>query len=100
MKSPTIAWVPSTSRCNAGPNPPTDIAVSSSRTGILSAGSAARPLLAVSSAGPISLGTVPFAMVWPSEKYLPGLPVDTRSRYCSPTADTEWTLAVASIGIL
>jgi hypothetical protein len=39
-------------------------------------------------------------MVCPSLRYLPGLPSDTRSRYCSPIADTECTLATASTGIL
>ena len=99
-KSPTIAWVESTSRCSAGPNPPTDSAVSSSSLPILSLGNAASPRLAVSSAGPISAGTVPLVMVCPSRRYFPGFPLETRSRYCSPTADTEWTLATVSTGIL
>ena len=48
----------------------------------------------------ISLGTVPLVMVCPDDRNLPGFPVDTKSRYCSPTADTECTFATASIGIL
>lgn len=36
----------------------------------------------------------------PGGEVLPGLPAETRSRYCSPTADTECTLATASTGIL
>ena len=100
LKSPTIAWVESTSRCSAGPSPPTDSAVSSSSWPILSFGSTVKPRLAVSSAGPISLGTVPLVIVWPGEKNPCALPSDTRSRYCSPTADTECTLADASSGIL
>src|SRR5271167_2698395 len=36
----------------------------------------------------------------PGKFLLPGPPVDTRSRYCSPIADTECTLAEASTGIL
>ena len=56
LTSPTIAWVASTSRCSAGPSPPTACDVSSSSQAILSFGSTARPLLAASSAGPISAG--------------------------------------------
>ncbi|PQM46461.1 hypothetical protein C1Y40_03370 [Mycobacterium talmoniae] len=108
LKSPTIAWVESTNRCSDGPNPPTAWAVSSSSPPILSAGSAANPRLAVSKAGPIGDGTVlrgrPSANFWgmvcPGRKCCGGLPLDTRSRYCSPTADTECTFADASIGIL
>ena len=51
LKSPTIACEPSTNRCSDGPKPPTARAVSFSSTGILSAGSAASPLLAASRAG-------------------------------------------------
>ena len=93
LKSPTMAWVESTSRCNAGPRPPTDSAVSSSNCPILSFGSTVKPRLAVSRAGPISLGTVPLVMVCPGEKNPCALPCETRSRYCSPTADTECTFA-------
>ncbi len=100
LKSPTMAWVESTKRCRAGPSPPTDCAVSSSSWPIFSLGSTAKPRFAVSRAGPISAGTVPLVMVCPSARYLPGFPLDTRSRYCSPTAETECTLAVASVGIL
>jgi hypothetical protein len=99
-KSPTIDCVESTSRCSAGPKPPTACAVSSSSEAILALGSADKPRLAASSAGPISLGTVPLVMVCPGERNFPGLPVDTRSKYCSPIADTECTLADASTGIL
>ena len=49
---------------------------------------------------PNLLGTVLSVMVWPSLRYWPGLPVDTRSRYCSPMAETECTFADASTGIL
>ena len=70
LKSPAIAWVESTSRCSAGPSPPTAWAVSSSSAAILSLGSTASPRLAASSVGPISTGTVVLVMVWPGEKYV------------------------------
>ena len=83
-----------------GPTRRPPATVSSSSAAIFSFGSTASPWLAASSAGPISLGTVPLVMVCPSAKYWPGCRSDTRSRYCSPIADTECTLADASTGIL
>src|ERR1700727_3022809 len=97
-KSPTMDCVESTSRCSDGPNPPTANAVSSSSDAIFFLGRTDRPRLAASRAGPISLGTVPLVIVCPGEKNLPGAPVDTRSRYCSPIADTECTLPDESTG--
>ena len=51
--------VESTSRCSAGPKPPTAFEVSVSSWSIFSFGSTARPRFAESSAGPTSLGTTP-----------------------------------------
>ena len=96
----TNDWVLSTNFCRVGPRPPTAWAVSSSRFGILLAGIAASAALARSNAGPIGTGIVLLVIVWPASKYSPGLPADTRSMYCSPTAVTERTLALASTGIL
>ena len=100
LKSWASACVESASRCRDGPKPPTACDVSSNSDEIFSLGSTSSPWLAAASTGPISAGTVPLVMVCPLAKYVPGLPADTRSRYCSPTADTECTLAVASIGTL
>src|ERR1700727_3926591 len=99
-KSPTMDCVESTSRCSDGPHPATGNAVSSGSDAIFFLGRTDSPRLAASRAGPISLGTVPLVIVCPGEKNFPGPPVDTRSRYCSPIADTECTLAEASTGVL
>ncbi|SKU45906.1 Uncharacterised protein [Mycobacteroides abscessus subsp. abscessus] len=66
----------------------------------MSLGRTSNVWLTVSRVGPIGLGTVLLVMVWPGEKYLAGFCADTRSMYCSPTADTECTFAEESIGIL
>ena len=58
LKPCAMFVVESTSRCSAGPNPPTAFDVSVSSESIFSLGSTARPRLAASSAGPTSLGTV------------------------------------------
>ncbi len=99
-KSPAIAWVESTRRCSAGPSPPTATAVSSSSSPTFSLGSAASIRLASSRIGPIGAGTVVSVMTALSASTLSVVPADTRSRYCSPTADTECTCAEASAGIL
>ena len=100
LKSPARACVESTSRCSAGPSPPT--ACASRRVARRSCLSAAPPTRGRRDPTPARsrLGTVLLVMVCPSRRSIGRIAVDTRSRYCSPTADTECTLADASTGIL
>ncbi|CKS74056.1 Uncharacterised protein [Mycobacterium tuberculosis] len=86
-------------RFSEDPSPPTASDASCSTDATRSLGSTANPRLAASSAGPIWLGTVVVVIVCPCRRYGPLVRVDTRSTNCSPTADTECTLAEASVGI-
>src|ERR1700709_1479372 len=100
LKSLAMAGLEARRAGGWGPRPPTAWDVSVSSASIFSFGSTARLLLAASSAGPTSLGTELLVMVEPGARnWLESL-AGTRSRYCSPMADTECTLAVVSTGIL
>ena len=90
----------STSRCSAGPRPPTACDVSVEQRVDLLLGQHRQTLVGRVQRGTDLAGHRALGDRLTRLRYWSVVPSDTRSRYCSPMADTECTLADASTGIL
>ena len=100
LKSPTTAWVPSTKRCRARTQATDRLSGLVQQHQDLVGGQGRTDPAHSVERRPDLAGTVPLVMECSGGEVLVGFAQATQVEYCSPTADTECTLAMESTGTL